>query len=50
MLPPCMTHLALEISAAIGLCCWKREHINLETVSLVSVLAQAKQLFSSLVF
>lgn len=38
-----MACLALEISTAIGLCCRKREHINLETVALVSILAQANQ-------
>lgn len=38
-----MACLGLEINAAIGLCWRKRKHINLETVALVSILAQAKQ-------
>lgn len=38
-----MACLALEINSDVGLCCRKREHINLETVALVSILAQAKQ-------
>lgn len=38
-----MACLALEISAAIGLRCRKKEHMNSETQASVSILAQANE-------